>query len=293
MESSNIDLGTFEAWQKEVTEQFYLDNIAGNRVFAKELRDMSGRGEVLPQQTYDTGYNNRQETMETMIKLLVQQNQHLKHQNEELLIHMRKIDKDMMNVIKEVTDVKETIMKDPHTADGAGGEHQSEVQDCHTHDHSHHQIVILNYKVIDRTLKSISRDLPRSIVYYMKEHADISYGRLSQNAQKNQNEKGSYKSAHSKRRKLFTPFIRYVTAHIGEFPPQTTPNVASGKNLWNRRAHTMLRDLLASLKDHLVEKKLINASKELTATGLMQSNIYKEMKAFIESQTIVANQNLC
>ena len=55
MESSNIDLGTFEAWQKEVTEQFYLDNIAGNRVFAKELRDMSGRGEVLPQQTYDTG----------------------------------------------------------------------------------------------------------------------------------------------------------------------------------------------------------------------------------------------
>jgi hypothetical protein len=283
MESSNIDSGTFETRQKEVTEQFYLDNIAGNRVFAKKLGAMSGRGELM-QQSYDTDYNDRQETM---IKLLVQQNQLLVHQNEEMLILMRKMNKDMTFLKERIK-----IMKDRHT-DGAGGEHQkiqeSEVQDCYTRDHSH-QIVILNYKVIDQTLKNISRDLPRSIVYYMKEHAEISYERLSQNAKKNKNEKGSYKSAHSKRKKLFTPFIHYVTAHIGEFPPQTTPNVASATNLWNRKASTMLKDLLVSLKNHLVEKNLINASNDLTATGLIRSNVYKEMKAFIESQTIAANQ---
>ncbi len=153
MESSNIDSGTFETWQKEVTEQFYLDNIAGNRVFAKKLGAMSGRGELM-QQSYDTDYNDRQETM---IKLLVQQNQLLMHKNEEMLIHMRKMNKDMANMNKDMTFLKERIMKDRHT-DGAGGEHQniqeSEVQDCYTRDHSH-QIVILNYKVIDQTLRTL------------------------------------------------------------------------------------------------------------------------------------------
>ena len=108
--------------------------------------------------------------------------------------------------------------------------------------------------------------------------------------QKSKNEKGTYKTAQSKRKKLFTPFIHYVTAHIGEFPPQTTPNVASATNLWNRKASTMLKDLLVSLKNHLVEKNLINASNDLTATALIRSNVYKEMKAFIERQTIAANQ---
>ncbi len=124
----------------------------------------------------------------------------------------------------------------------------------------------------------------------MKEHAEISYERLSPSAKKSKNEKGFYKSAQSKRKKLFTPFIHYATAHIGKFPPQTTPNVASATNLWNRKASTMLKDLLVSLKNHLVEKNLINASNDLTATALIRSNVYKEMKAFIERQTIAANQ---
>ena len=217
---------------------------------------------------------------ETTSRLIVQQRQETHVRMNNFDERLNQVEVRLNNIENILTLLKDRIMKDYQTdprEQHLGGVQASNAWKDPTP-------ILMRYDEIDRKLKEMNLDFPRSILYFIAGKAEIAYRDLESLTNKH------FTSAHCRRRKLFIPFIKYATAQIGELPLETAANAASGMNLWTREASRILKDLVASVKAHLVERKLIDGGRNLTATVLLRHKESKEMKEFLRSKTIAVIQ---
>jgi hypothetical protein len=210
-------------------------------------------------------------------RLIMQQRQETHVRMNNFDVRLNQVEVRLNNIENILTSLKDRMMKDYQTDPGEqqqGGVQASNAWKDPTP-------ILMRYDEIDRKLKEMNLDFPRSILYFIVEKAEISYGKLDSKT------KTHFTSAHYRRRKLFIPFIKYVTAQIGELPPRET---GAANLLWTREASRILKDLVASVKAHLVERKVIDGGRNLTATVLLRHKVSKEMKEFLRSRTIAVIQ---